>query len=269
MNTLSYSQFSQNLQQTKKNLDEMFCIPFKECSFFYLEQMKKNNTELNKSALADFQAQLLEVLQYDENYLKDHSVDNGEKKTPLPLLTRFTDTAENAKAIQVYSYYVNNLRTVEALDETFLEKWNEIFCEYKSSEDYMDRLVRRLLTKCFGYSRAEIENVPARVLILRQFIKQFGYESTDLLRDTDLEELVKSRYNGEPGQIDDSVFDCLTEDKTETFNRFIKPCLYLLATIKFKSSIIPMTPDLCQQLCDAVDDKDRVLTPQAKNGTAA
>ena len=92
------------------------------------------------------------------------------KKSGLDNLP-FTD--ENLKALlEFLAIWVNKLPAFNELDYTFLKYISEQFNKYKSSSDYLTRLVHKRL-EAINPSILD-KSLSTRLLILKQFIHQFG-----------------------------------------------------------------------------------------------
>lgn len=92
------------------------------------------------------------------------------KKSGLDNLP-FTD--ENLKALlEFLAIWVNKLPAFNELDYTFLKYISEQFDKYKSSSDYLTRLVHKRL-EAINPSILD-KSLSTRLLILKQFIHQFG-----------------------------------------------------------------------------------------------
>lgn len=135
------------------------------------------------------------------------------------------------------------LKTQEEIDQQFLEEVYKVHAEYKHSKDYMRRLVIARLQEIspefvsqFEDGKAVVENgrsvlrddidsISTRLLILKQFVKQFGWcegvkgddshgRGFECLR---LKEWIGERDFGQAAEeLTEDVFDRLVEIRSET-----------------------------------------------------
>lgn len=285
MSTISTTSFTERLDDTKSSLDRFFRIPIREEANRIIKEMIRKNTDTNKSGLGDLDDKLLKILNNDSNYVADHSAVQPDGTVVAISLfeSGFKDLKKNAEIIDEYAGYVNNLKSIVELDKLFLEKLNVVYSYYKSSSDYMSRLVNRLLKYNFDYKDEDIKDIKTRVLILRHFIKVFGYDCVEEISSPELENIVKKEFGGDVEKITDEIFKYIDETPSndgESYNKeYIDALVKLQGTIIYKSTTIHMTKDLCEEVCSVVlekvdlsegDEKTerRILTDEAINGTA-
>lgn len=212
---LSPTNYTQRLSDVKDEICNMFSIPSKEEAMRIIYNMERILKDQSKwPALKDEQDSLLEILRNVPEYVRDHS-----ERTPggeifvTKILSSYRDGKANRKAVAEYRKYVTNmnfgLNAIKEYDKLFFDKMSEIVSEYKSSTDYMTRLVRRLMKYNLGHSDEIPEDETTRVLILRQFIKEFGYSGIPDLFCPRLKDEVNSAFGGDINKIDDSVFRLL------------------------------------------------------------
>lgn len=307
MSELLRTDFTQVLKKAKNHLDVYLRIPLKDDAEAIITKMKKCNTEINKSALGDLDKKLLKILSNDSNYIsKNHKVLSGnelvakslfeveaekeEKETGKAPKAKsrsalFEDVERNAKIISSYEKdYVNKLKSIDELDKEFLERLNTVHILYKSSSDYMERTVKRLLADFnkknkdgdgFQYDLTE----SARVLILKHFIRQFGYDRIKEISCPELETAVKERYNEKYELIDESIFDLIEnieaagEEADDGGNngvvytdKYISIITKLQDTIRIKAPLIYVTEDICKRLCKIISSN--ALSTEATEGKA-
>lgn len=273
MSEFSKSDFTGVLKKAKSHLDVYLRIPIKEDAKAIISEMKKRNTEINKSSLGDLDKRLLEILGNDGKYLVDnHRVLRGYKLAPKSLFEveaekeakekgaaskatgrLFDDIERNARIIGKYENdYVNNLKGINELDKEFLDRLNAVHILYRSSSEYMERTVKRLLADFnernkenndgdgFQYDLSE----SARVLILKHFIRQFDWFNDIKSFDVkDTKELVTEKYDGKYELIDDGIFSNISNPDTAFFGRritegFIVAVSKLQGIIKYKAPFI-------------------------------
>lgn len=307
MSEFSRTDYTKLATETKQELDKFFRIPLKEDADFIIKKMEKRNTKINSSSLGDLDDELLKILAYDEKYMSENyevssdgkivakslfkksyeDAKSEEDKKPYEkrrIVSKYRDIERNAKVIAEYEEYVKNLKSLKELDKLFLEKLNTKYTEYRSSTDYMTRLVKRLMKYNFNYSEQSIDNVETRVLILRQLINAYGYDCVNEISSPELEDIVVKEFGGDVEKITDDVFKYLEGDEEETvYNKdYISALVELQATIIYKSSTICMTKELCEELCALICKKatvplknkktekisKKILTDFAINGTA-
>ena len=176
--------------------------------------MNRRNSKVYASSLGDLDERLLNILNNDENYLSENfkilpdgtiiakslfeKTSEDEKNSSW-----FTDLDKNKQIIMKYSEYADRLKSVKELDRDFLDRLNTLCTQYKSSAAYMERLVKRLLKHNFNYTDEALDGIETRVLILRQFIKSFGYTCVEKTSSPGLEDIVKNEFEGKIENITD------------------------------------------------------------------
>lgn len=305
---ISTTDFTGLAMEAKNTLDKFFRIPLKEEAIDIVEKMKERNTKLYADSLSDLDNRLVEILSNDQTYLSKNFVwrPDGKKavkslfeksyedakaeedKKPYgerKVVSIYRDIERNFTTIKEYETYVNNLKSVKELDKLFLRNLNAIYTEYRSSTDYMSRLVRRLLKYNFKYSDENIKDVETRVLILRRLINAYGYDCVNEISTPELENIVMKDFGGDVEKITDDIFRYLEEDRERGVydKKYVTALVELQATIIYKSSTIPMTEELCKELCTLICKEatlfekktktikkyeKKILTDSAINGTA-
>lgn len=305
---ISTTDFTGLAMEAKNTLDKFFRIPLKEEAIDIVEKMKERNTKLYADSLSDLDDRLVKILSNDQTYLSKNFVwrPDGKKavkslfeksyedakaeedKKPYEerkVVSIYRDIERNFTTIKEYETYVNNLKSVKELDKLFLRNLNAIYTEYRSSTDYMSRLVRRLLKYNFKYSDENIKDVETRVLILRRLINAYGYDCVNEISTPELENIVMKDFGGDVEKITDDIFRYLEEDRERGVydKKYVTALVELQATIIYKSSTIPMTEELCKELCTLICKEatlfekktktikkyeKKILTDSAINGTA-
>ncbi len=291
MSERSLTDFTGNAREIKDSLDSFFQIPLKEEAFAIIEKMKKLNTDLNKTALGDRDVELLEILGNDDEYIEEHSAIqfDGTTKAVSLFVDRFgdkynfDDVKRNAEVIKEYESYVKKLKSIKELDVLFLDKLNAVYSKYKSSSDYMERLVRRLLKHNFNYTDADLKEDTTRVLILKRFLNAFGYDCIEEISTPELEDIVKSNFDCDISKITDSIFEYIDEEKDGDTNsyseEYVDALVKLQGSIIHKSSTICVDKELCKKICEIISEKKfeekngkteeiRILSDEAINGDA-
>ena len=285
--------FTQQVEDAKNRLDDFFRIVVREDALRIIEEMESILENRAKwTMLSDKQMELLKILENVPEYMERHSIEMPDgTRIPKGLIPSFRyDKYKDAidKMIGVYKKYAYKIKSIteinKEVDALFLEKLNEIFSEYKSSTDYMTRLVNRLLRYNVKRDSDFKDTDTTRVLILKQLIKQFGFNCADVIKCPELEDVIKEKYNGKTGDIDDSVFSLIediegvkeiSDDKKEDSsdvkkhiygNSYISSFTKLQDTIKIKAPLIYVTKDICNQLCTVLNND--VLSPVVIDGTA-
>lgn len=173
-----------------------------------------------------------------------------------------TSPAEITAAAEKYAVYAKRLYTSAEMEQQFFDGLYGVYKEYRSSSDYMTRLVRRRLSVL---NPALIhENDTTRVLILKQFLSE-----TDFLRHTpyysrDFENYMRgivgtAREDGtfDLSHITDSVFDVLESTPSENDEtKMIQS--KLLRALKYYGSIHPYEKE-AYALLQAVFKKEVLL----------
>lgn len=295
MSEFSNANFTERLDDTKSRLDSFLNFTPKAAVQSLVNLMiKANEKKYTRSALGDYERELFNLLQNIPEYKKEHykTTETGDVAIPLSEeleinLSNISGKKLNKKAIwespevnnrmiEEYQSYVDCLKTTDEIDKLFLDKINAIYKEYKSSSDYMTRLVHRRLEEYnnnikkgeYKYDLTE----STRVLILKHFIKQFNwFDKIKKINTVDLKEFVKNNYNGDYTKIDDSVFSQLTVN-SDSWNGsavtegFVDVFAKIQGIIKHKSEYIKLNPKLCEMICNIIVDEK--LTSKAKDGTA-
>lgn len=308
MSEISTTDFTGIARVTKNSLDVFFRIPLKENAISIVKEMKKRNTKINASSLGDLDEKLLKILSNDENYMSENKKlpDKTEAKSLFEKsyedaksredkksyknktkVSMFDDIERNAQVIEQYENYVKKLKSINELDVLFLDKLNAVYSKYKSSSDYMERLVRRLLKNNFNYTDTDLKGETTRVLILKRFLSSFGYDCVEEISSPELEDIVKNEFEGKIENITDDIFRYLDGNKREPEydKEYIDALVELQGIILYKSSMIQVTKELCEELCALIHDETtlgvrnkktnqvkhipkKVLTDIAKDGTA-
>lgn len=277
-------------RDVKKTLDSFFRIPLKEDAITIVKEMNRRNTKMYASSLGDLDKRLLNILSNAENFLSEnykilpdgnkiakslfeksyeYAKSHEDEKTyeNRKKVGMFDDIERNAQVIKQYKDYVEGLKSIRELDHEFLKKLNTVYTQYKSSADYMGRLVNRLLKYNFNYSDESVKDVETRVLILRQLINAYGYDCVNEISSPELEDIVKNEFGGDVENITDDIFRYLEDSKEETVygKKYISALVEFQATIIYKSSTIRMTKELCEELRMLVCEK--AVLPEKNNKT--
>lgn len=286
MSEIIRTDYTHQLKEAKERLDKFFRIVVREDAMWIIDEMKSILLDKTKwTHLGDKQAELLKILENVPEYMdKYYVVKSDGTRAPRELIRSFRYEGENKeridKAIKAYSYYAKKLKSIveinKDIDVLFLEKLNAVFLEYKSSTEYITRLVKRLLRYNVESDDIFNEADTTRVLILKQFIKQFGYNCVSEIKCPELETVVKEEYNGNVKDIDDSIFSLIedagyekeatTNEQIVYDNNYISSITKLQDTIKIKAPLIYVTEDICKQICEVFNNN--VLAHKVIDGTA-
>ncbi len=295
MSEFSNANFTERLDDTKSRLDSFLNFTPKAAVISLINLMiKANKDEKTFSALGDYEFDLFKLLKDVPEYKEDHYKETEAGDVAIPLSEELEiklseisgkkvsskaiwgSQEVNSKIIADYQKYVDCLKTTDEIDKLFLDKINAVYKEYKSSADYMTRLVHRRLEEYNNNAKSgEYQydlNESTRVLILKHFIRQFKwFDKIKKINTADLKEFVKNNYDNDYTRIDDSVFRLLNE-KNELWNGstvtegFVDAFAKIQGIIKYKSKYITVNPTLCEMVCNIIADEK--LTPSAKKGTA-
>jgi len=222
------------------------------------------------SEVMDLQTKLLNILKYDESYMKAHTNAEGN---PEKLITDAKDVNGTKTKIDEYGTFVDGMPEI-SLEDFFKDYFLKIYKQFKSSDAYIERLVKAILTAYNAehptkYTTSE----STRLLIAKRFIEQFGYfdifnepefTNSSLSKKFDssaLKEYVESNYRGDFMQMDESVFDNIKEDTT-----YLSTVSHLIGAIKYKAPLTVVNKKMCEQLCEII--KSDKLSDSAKNSTA-
>lgn len=288
MSERSATDFTGIASDAKNSLDKFFRIPLKEDAMDIINKMKKRNTNIKASSLGDLDERLLKILENDEKYMLENFDDSSGKIKAKSLFTKtfedaqaaenkkpyenrkkismFDNIERNAQVIKQYEDYVEGLKSIRELDHEFLKKLNTVYTQYKSSSDYMSRLVKRLLKHNFNYTDEMLRDVGTRVLILRQFLEVYGYDCVEIISSPKLEDVVKNEFEGRIENITDDIFKYLAgnEIKSEYDKEYIEALVEFQGIILYKSSTIQMTKELCEELCELVYDETTLVVKNKK-----
>lgn len=263
MATLHTSDFTNQAETVKSELDKFFRIPIKEDAERIITGMRAINNPTNHSSLGDYDKKLLAILCNDEKYMEEHSrtsANGVEEAVSLFESFNYADLERNESIINQYAEYVKKLKKINELDKAFLRRLNEVYKCYKSSTDYMTRLVRKLLKLHWGYSNEQLKGVSTRVLILRRFLEAFDYDCVEIISTPELKPIVVEKYGGDFEKIEDDIFKLISNDDE------IKILAHFKASIIHKSTTIRMTAELCEKLCSVIEGEH--LTDAAQKGSA-
>lgn len=286
MSDIIRTDYTHQLVDAKKRLDKFFRIEVREDAMRIIDEMKNILLEKTRwTSIGDKQAELLKILENVPEYMDKYYVEKPDgTRAPRELIRSFRYEGENKeridKAIKVYSYYAKKLKSIveinKDIDVLFLEKLNAVFLEYKSSSEYITRLVKRLIRYNVESDDIFNEADTTRVLILKQFIKQFDYNCVSEIKCPELEAVVKEKYNGNIKDIDDSIFSLIddagyekevtTNEQIVYDNNYISSITKLQDTIKIKAPLIYVTKDICKQICEVFNSN--VLAHKVIDGTA-
>ena len=274
MSEVLRTDYTHQLVDAKKRLDKFFRIVVREDAMRIIDEMKNILLEKTRwTSIGDKQAELLKILENVPEYMDKYYVEKPDGTcAPRELIRSFRYEGENKeridKAIKAYSYYANKLKSIveinKDIDVLFLEKLNAIFSEYKSSTDYMTRLVKRLLRYNVESDDIFNEADTTRVLILKQFIKQFGwFKDIKEFVVKDVQTLVKEKYDGKYKLIDDDIFvNCINQNalwhKRQITEGFIDAIAKMQGIIKYKAPFIKMDSDVCEMI-KFIINKDKLI----------
>ncbi len=276
------SDFTKQSENTKARLDEVFRIIAQEEAFRITEAMRQTlETEKSWENLSDLQDELLDILETIPRYVRDHHIENADGiRYAKSLISNFSPSRrdEIEEAIDTYEYYAGMLKSIDEINKTvdavFLNELNKIYSEYKSSTDHMTRLVRRLMKYNLGYSGEFTQADTTRLLILKQFIREFGYDCTGI-RCKALKKAVEEKYDGDFEKLDDSIFDLISQrESTEEADTadvlfsddYIDSLTKFQDTVKIKAPLVYVTKDICSQICSVVSAD--AVSDAAVKGTA-
>lgn len=285
MSEILRSDYTHQLEEAKKRLDKFFRIVVREDAMRIIDEMKSILVDNTKwTHLGDKQAELLKILENVPEYMDKYYIEESDgTRLPRELIRsfRYDKNKENIeKAIKVYKKYTQKIKSITEvnrdIDVLFLEKLNAVFSEYKSSTDYMTRLVKRLLRYNVNNDGDFKETDTTRVLILKQFIKQFGYNCVNEIKCSELETVINEEYNGNIKDIDDSIFSLIEDAGGEKENaangqivydnNYISSITKLQDTIKIKAPLIYVTEDICMQIFEVLNNN--VLSHKVIDGSA-
>lgn len=289
------------LNSLKNELAESFSIHTIGEAAQIINKMKQLNSKQNtRSALSNWEPRIFKIVKGLSSY-KSKYCDTKGKILPLSQCEAFLAIDEgqrgwisgkrNNAIICEYQTYIGELPSTDALDAIFLDRLNAIYKEYKSSSDYMSRLVIRRLREISpefvckkaaedekkddaGFQldengkRVLLEDIPTtRLLILKQLIKVFGWMEGINNRDfssigNDEKNLVEKDFHGDYHDIDESIFDVLKDgsavssDESEIIidNGYINAVSKLQGTIRYKAPIILFTKHIGDNLRQIVND---------------
>ena len=263
---LRSSEFTKRLAEVKSMLDARFNLSFRDDAISIHKRMIAcNKSDAMRAGLIGLDTDLLNILKYHKRYMNEHSCDNGNGvKYPVSLFDgTYNDEAKNRDAINAYREYIRSMPSRKNMDSIFLKDLNEVCKEYKSSTDYMSRLVRRLLADELTNDGFYKDDDTTRVLILKRFLEVFGYDCPGI-RDAALKKIVKRSYDGNISEINDSIFDGGVQTAEPDY---VFELVKLQATIIHKSEVISMTGELCKSLKDVVEQS--VLSENGLDGSAS
>lgn len=294
MSEISATNYTEQLKETKEKLDRSFHIIVKEDAMRIISEMKDClKDEKIWTRLGDLQDDLIKILEDVPEYVQKYSEDGYT--IPKGLISSFRYEGDNKKvideAIKEYEKYVRKIKSISEvnknIDIEFIAKLNSVYDEYKSSTDYMTRLVNRLLKYNIGCTDEKNAQTETRVLILKRFLNSFGYDCVKDISSPELEDIVKNEFEGKIENITDNIFRYLNWDEKESAydKDYIDALVELQGTVLYKSSMIKMTKELCEELCDLICDEikvpvknrktkvvedinKRILTDSAMDGTA-
>lgn len=274
MSEVLRTDYTHQLVDAKKRLDKFFRIVVREDAMRIIDEMKNILLEKTRwTSIGDKQAELLEILENVPEYMdKYYVVKSDGTHAPRELIRSFRYEGENKehidKAIKAYSYYAKKLKSIaeinKDIDVLFLEKLNAIFSEYKSSTDYMTRLVKRLLRYNVESDDIFNEADTTRVLILKQFIKQFGWFKDIKEFDVkDVQTLVKEKYDDKYKLIDDDIFvNCINQNalwhERQITEGFIDAIAKMQGIVKYKAPFIKMDSDVFEMI-KFIINKDKLI----------
>lgn len=271
MSEILRTDYTHQLEEAKKRLDKFFRIVVREDAMRVIDEMKSILVDKTKwTHLGDKQAELLKILENVPEYMDKYYIEKSDgTRLPRELIRsfRYDKNKENIdKAIKVYKKYAKKIKSItevnREIDVLFIEKLNAVFSEYKSSTDYMTRLVKRLIRYNVNSDGDLKETDTTRVLILKQFIKQFGwFKDIKELDVKDVQTLVKEKYDGKYESIDDDIFvNCSNQNalwhERQITEGFIDAVAKMQGIVKYKAPFIKMDSDVCEFIkCIINNDK--------------
>lgn len=274
MSDVIRTDYTHQLVDAKKRLDKFLRIVVREDAMRIIDEMKNILLEKTRwTSIGDKQAELLKILENVPEYMDKYYIEKPDgTRAPRELIRSFRYEGENKeridKAIKAYSYYANKLNSIveinKDIDVLFLEKLNAIFSEYKSSTEYITRLVKRLLRYNVESDDTFNEADTTRVLILKQFIKQFGwFEDIKEFDVKDVQTLVKEKYDGKYKLIDDDIFvNCINQNalwyERQITEGFIDSIAKMQGIVKYKAPFIKMDSDVCEMI-KFIINKDKLI----------
>lgn len=273
MSEILRTDYTHQLENTKERLDNFFRIVVREDAMRIISEMESILEDEKKwASLGDIQEKLLNILEnvpeYKDKYYVEEK-DGTRRARELICSFRYDKNKEFIdRAIKEYKKYVKNIKSITEvnrdIDILFLDKLNAVFSEYKSSTDYMSRLVKRLLKYNVGNDGDFKENDTTRVLILKQFIKQFGWFIDIKEFDVkDVQTIVKEKYDGNYELIDDSIFiNCMNQNglwhERQITEGFVDAVAKMQGIVKYKAPFIKMDSDVCEMI-KCIIDNDKLI----------
>lgn len=238
----------------------------------FVNDMRNIYSGIDKTGIMDLQTKLLNILKYDESYMniKTHTDAEGN---PVKLIPDANNVNGIIKKIDEYERFVDGIPEI-SLEDFFKDYFLQIYNEFQSSDDYIKRLVKTILTDYNNThtSKYNTSDESTRLLIAKRFIEQFGYfdifnepefKNSSLSKKFDSSELkkyVESNYDGYM-LMGESVFDNITEDK-----EYLSTVSHLIGAIRYKAPLTVVNKKMCEQLCKII--KSDKLSDSAKESTA-
>ena len=258
--------FTRMLDRTRETLFETFVIYTRPQAQRVLRKMDAHIRADDPEGLMDLNRAVLRMLRTVPAFESKYGAGQPENAdAPAEKVIRhgiFDDPAALAAAMEEYRRYAAMLPTAEEADRRFLHAMYDIYKEYRSSSDYMTRLVQKRLAHLGAPFSLD---APTRVLILRQFIREFGYCEGDAdLADPVLKAEIAARWGGDYTAADDSLFRLVQRDPAG-----LKEKQTLRAMLLHRAGFLRIDADIAALVCAVFGDtRPELLSPQALNGTA-
>ena len=282
------SDFTRQAEAAKSSLATEYRFVSRERAMKIISDMKSVlKDEAEWSALGDLGQELSGILSALPEFTEKHSVRSASGELcPVSLFTEgFKDGEKNRTVVREYEKYVKMLPTAamlgEMIDEKFIQELDRAAAGFRSSSDYITRLVRRLLRCNFGYNGKFGKGDTTRLLILRQLLRQFGVVVNERINSTWLISALAEKFGlditriSEPGELEkitDAAFALkdsplnLPDVNTKELEKFIGAVSNVQGIIRIKGTLTCVSPEICSMICSLF--REELLSPQAKNGTA-
>ncbi len=260
MNQYSYTRM---LDQTRESLFETFVIYTQPQAMRLLREMEARVRADDPEGLMDLNRSVLRILRTVPAFAA-RCCAAGEETAADKVIRHsiFDDPAAVEAALREYRAYAAMLPTAEEADRRFLHAMYEVYKEYRSSSDYMTRLVLKRLSHLGAPFDTD---APTRLLILKQFIRVFGYfEGDGDLSDPALKAEIDARWKGDYTAADDTLFGLLGQDTAG-----LKDKVLLRAMLMHRAGFLRTDAGLCALVCAAFDGAGkRFLSEEALCGAA-
>ena len=169
-----------------------------------------------------------------------------------PICKNLRIREERIRAARIYAKYAMMLPTQEMLDTRFRDSLYKLYKEYRSSAEYMDRLVRRRMSEISPELIREGDTT--RLLILKQFLKEPDFlrahpAYTDGFRKhiEKQPDVIGADRTLNPAALTDSVFNVLDDADDD---KQIKS--EIVSLLKYYMDLLPMDDGTRRLLSDAL-----------------